>query len=44
MIRFVFAEFMCYIASIFIYKYNEDYENTYIAVQVMFMAAYGAGF
>lgn len=44
MIRFIFVEFMFYISSIFIYKYNDNPKDSYTGVQIIFLAAYYSGF
>lgn len=42
-IRFWFIAVVFYIASLFIFNYNENPEHTYIAVYVLFVAALGSG-
>ncbi|CDW75507.1 abc transporter [Stylonychia lemnae] len=42
-IRFLFVAFIFYLSSIFIFKYNDEPEDTYVGVYTLFIAAIGSG-
>lgn len=42
-IRFAFTAFIFYIASIFIKKYADGQESSFIAIYILFMSALGSG-
>ena len=43
MIRFIFIGFNFWVSSRFIFEYNDDTENTFIGVYILFVSALGSG-